>query len=113
MNVTKERLRVRKREEADFNERAREAERADAELPGLREQLARYEERQAFFAGLGEAHLEVPQSSVYRNMGMVEWQPVRSKLNGIQLAEKVQPKIDEIAGVIAAREKAIKDLLAA
>ena len=112
MTAIRERLRVRKQEAADFAERARQADKAESELPALRDELARYVARQKFFSDLGEGHLEVPQSSPYRNMGLVEWEPIRSKLNGIQLAETVQPRIDEIAGLIADKERFVSELLA-
>jgi hypothetical protein len=111
MTAIRERLRVRKQEAADFEERARAAEKAESELPALRDELARYVARQKFFADLGTGHLEVPQSSPYRNMGLVEWEPIRSKLNGIQLAEAVQPRIDEILAEIDGRERKIAELV--
>jgi hypothetical protein len=45
MTAIRERLRVRKQEAADFEELARQAERAKSELIGLREQLQRLEQR--------------------------------------------------------------------
>jgi hypothetical protein len=108
----KDRIRERKREAVDFEERARQAEQAEADLPGLREQLGRYLDRQKFFADqVDDGHLEVPQSSAYKGYGMIEWQPVRSLLTGKELAAKVQPRIDEIQGEIDRREQLIAEIL--
>jgi hypothetical protein len=53
----------------------------------------------------------VPQVSAYKNLGLLSGSQLRSKLNGIQLAEAVQPRIDEIRGEIAEREQRIAELL--
>jgi hypothetical protein len=108
----KERLRARKQDAVEFEERVRRAQQAEADLPGLREQLGRYLDRQKFFESLGDGHLEVPQSSPYKAYGMIEWQPVRSLLTGKELAAKVQPRIDEIQGEIDRREQLIAEVLA-
>ena len=105
-------LLARKRETDDFQERARRAEKAEGELPGLREQLARYVDRQEHFKCVGKNRIEFPQAVPYKNYGTIELEPVRSKLTGDELAATVQPRIEEIQGEIEGREKAIRDFLA-
>ena len=61
---------------------------------------------------LGDGHIEFEQSVTYRNYGVVELEPQRSKLSGKELAAAVQSRINEIAGLIADKERVIAELAA-
>ena len=61
---------------------------------------------------LRDGHIEFEQSVTYPNHGVVELEPQRSKLSGKELAAAVQPRINEIAGLIADKERVIAELAA-
>jgi hypothetical protein len=99
----------------DAEEAERKAERAlqlEHEIADLRRDLDRFQKRYDAFAALGEGHLEVEQKSPYAGLGVIEWEPLRSKLNGRELAAGVQFNIDSLKEQIDAREQEIKQLLA-
>jgi len=107
----RERLEARRQEAADF-ERVREAESAERELPDLRERLASLKARQDHFLSYGDRHIEFAQTAAYGSYGQIELAPQRSLFTGKALAKMVQRKIDEIAGLISAREMLIAELAA-
>jgi hypothetical protein len=92
--------------------RARESQKAQ-EVGDLRKDLARWSQRHATFKALGDRHLEVPQKSPYPGYGVIEWEPLRSKHTGSELAAGVRGNIDHLQSEIARREQQIKELLAA
>jgi hypothetical protein len=59
----------------------------------LRHELERSSQRQARIAALGDKQLEVPQKSPYPGYGVIEWEPLRSKQTGQELAEALQGNI--------------------
>jgi hypothetical protein len=104
-------VRERRREAVELEEKAREAERLEQELQSLGRDLERFLDRQRRFAALGDDHLEVVQKSPHAGLGVIEWQPLKSKLNGTELAAAVQPNVDSLKTEIAWRKKRISALL--
>jgi hypothetical protein len=104
-------LRERRQEAVELERKAEEAARLEQEVNDLRKDLARFYQRHASLAALGDKHLEVPQKSPYPGFGVIEWEPLRSKRTGRELAADVQVNIDHLEGEIASRQNAIKRLL--
>lgn len=108
----KETIRKRTAETRDLEERIRDAENAEKQLPDLRERLSSLKARQAHFASYKDGYIEFPQRAVYGSYGAIDLAPQRSLLTGNELAKTVQPRIDEIAGLIADKERVIAELAA-
>ena len=67
--------------------------------------------RQARFAALGDKQLGLPQKSPYTGYGVIEWEFLRSKQTGWELAEALQGNIDHLQSEISGREQRIRALL--
>jgi hypothetical protein len=104
-------LRERRAESLKLEENAREAERLELEIRDLRKDLGRFQQRYDAFAALGTKHVEVVQKSPYPPFGVIEWAPLKSKLNGKELSAAVKVNIDSIEQQISSREQQIAALL--
>jgi DNA repair exonuclease SbcCD ATPase subunit len=110
MDVTYEQ---RRQELVEANARLDEAERVRQVVANMREDVARMEQQRDALAALGDGHVEVAQSSFdQRFRVMIEWEPIRSKLTGLELAAEVEASIGPLRQELASTESRIASLLA-
>ena len=103
----------RRQELVEANARLDEAERLRQVVENMREDVARMEQQRDALAALGDGHVEVAQSSFdQRFRVMIEWEPIRSKLTGLELAAEVEASIGPLRQELASTETRIASLLA-
>jgi hypothetical protein len=105
-------LNKRKREMAELEDRANHAANLSQEVESIKKDLARFEDKQAKLAALGDEKLQVEQKVPYPGLGVIEFEPVRSRYSGAEMAAALQGQVDHLRSEITSREKTIKDLLA-
>src|SRR5262245_57958358 len=111
MTITSDALRVvvqdRRKQVKDFEERNLEAIRLDAEIQRRRKNRTRHEHRQKVLAALGDKQPDLPQKSLHPQapqLGLIEWEPVRSRLTGRELAAAAKVNVDHLKAEIKRRE---------
>ena len=98
----------------EWEEKAERAAALGAEVESLKRDVARFQKRHAAFAALGDERVELPHKSYDQRFNMfIEWEPIRSKKTGRELAAEAKDGLDYLTGEIAEREQEIKRLLAA
>lgn len=79
----------------------------------MRRELAKLEAHRAKFAALGKAHVEIPQRTLDPRFNcVIEWEPIRSKQTGAELAAVEDVNITQVRAEIARAETEIEELLA-
>jgi hypothetical protein len=89
-----------------------EAERLARTLEDLRRDVAQLEQQRDALAALGDDRVEIAQKSYDpRYRVEIEWEPIRSRLAGNQLAAEVENAIVPLRQVLASTESRIAELL--
>jgi hypothetical protein len=71
------------------------------------------EQQQNALAALGDGHVEIPQSSFDQRYRIeIAWEPIRSKLTGLELAAEIESSIAPLRQEVANTESRIAELLA-
>jgi hypothetical protein len=105
---------IRRREElAEATARIDEAEALGPKVEDLRRDISRLEERRDQLAALGDDRVEIGQRSYDQRFHIeIEWEPVRSKLTGKELAATIESEIVALRQELANTESRIAALLA-
>jgi hypothetical protein len=103
----------RRQELAEANAKIDEAEALGRKLEDLHRDIVQLEQQRDALAALGDGHVEIPQSSFDRRYRIeIEWEPVRSRLTGGELAAEVEASIVGLRQELASTENRIAELLA-
>ena len=103
----------RRQELAEANARIDEAEALGRKLEDLHRDVAQLEQQRDALAALGDGHVEIPQSSFdQRYRTEIAWEPIRSKLTGLELAAEIESSIAPLRQEVAHTENRIAELLA-
>jgi hypothetical protein len=97
---------------AEATTRVDEAEALGRVADDLRRDIVRMEQQRDALAALGDRHVEIVQKSFDQRFRVeIEWQPIRSKLTGNQLAAEIENSIVELRQQLASTESRIEGLL--
>ncbi len=107
-----EQLQQRKAAARAIEQKAAEASTLRSENESLQMDVVRFERRVQALRAIGPARLERKQEEYQSNFGNIEYQPLKSKLTGDQLADVAQARLDELRTAIAENERKIAELLA-
>jgi len=113
MTITTAVFDARKRAALEAQANDEKAQALDSALDDIRKDIARLERRRDSFKALGAERVEIPQRSYhpgYRTT--IEWEPIRSKKTGAELAADVEANLPSLRAEAARLEKAIKKLIA-
>jgi hypothetical protein len=104
---------ARRREELqELEEAAEQAAQLKTRLDGLRDDLARLEARRDKFAAYGNRPIEIEQRSFDQRFHCeIEWEPIRSRKSGKELAAEVEKTCAELRREISGMEKQIGKLV--
>ena len=103
----------RRQELLEANAKIDEAEALGHKLEDQRRDVSRMEQQRDALAALGDAHIEVEHRSYDQRFGVeVVWEPIRSKLTGLELAAEVESSIAPLRQEVANTENRIAELLA-
>jgi hypothetical protein len=103
----------RRQELADANARIDEAEALGRKLEDLHRDIVGMEQQRDALAALGDGHVEIPQSSFDQRYRIeIEWEPLRSKLTGLELAAEMESSIAPLRQEVASTESRIAELMA-
>ena len=103
----------RRQELAEANARIDEAETLGRKLEDQRRDIVQLEQQRDALAALGDGHVEIRQSSFdQRYRTEIEWEPLRSKLTGLELAAELESSIAPLRQEVANTETRIAELLA-
>jgi hypothetical protein len=97
----------------EFEETVERATELARRAQQMRADIGRLEERQAKFAALGKRHVEWPASTYDQRYGTtIEWEPLKSKKNGLELAAAMDTEIGSLRASVEAAEAEAKELIA-
>ena len=103
----------RRQELAEANAKIDEAEALGRKLEDLHRDVAQLEQQRDALAALGDGHVEIPHSSYdQRYRVTIAWEPIRSKLTGLELAAEIESSIAPLRQELANTENRIAELLA-
>ena len=103
----------RRQELAEANAKIDEAEALGRKLEDLHRDIAQLEQQRDALAALGDDHVEITQSSFDQRYRIeIEWEPIRSKLTGLELAAEIESSIAPLRQEVANTENRIAELLA-
>ena len=97
---------------ADHAARAERITTLERELVDIRQDLARFEKREADFKALGDARIEYPFSALVAGYGQIAFTPLLSLLTGNELAATIAPTLATLRAEISRREDEIAELAA-
>jgi hypothetical protein len=103
----------RRQELAEANAKIDEAEALGRKLEDLHRDIVGMEQQREALAALGDGHVEIPQSSFDQRYRIeIAWEPIRSKLTGLELAAEIESSIAPLRQEVANTENLIAELLA-
>ena len=103
----------RRQELAEANAKIDEAEALGRVADDLRRDIGQMEQQRDALASLGDRHVEIPQKSYDQRYRIeIEWEPVRSRLTGKELAATHESSIVGLRQELASTESKIAELLA-
>jgi hypothetical protein len=103
----------RRQELAEANAKIDEAEALGRKLEDLHRDVSRMEQQRDALAALGDGHIEVEHRSYDARFGVeVVWEPIRSKLTGLELAAEIESSIAPMRQEVANTENRIAELMA-
>jgi hypothetical protein len=103
----------RRQELVEANARIDEAEALGRKLEDLHRDIVGMEQQRDALAALGDGHVEIRQSSFDQRYRIeIEWEPVRSRLTGLELAAEIESSIAPLRQEVAHTENRIAELLA-
>ena len=103
----------RRRENAEFEARAKEAAQLATAIPGMQEDVDRIERKQRAFREIGDKRLEMPiRTFEAKYQTEIIWQPILSLHTGNELAEQLEPSLEALRAGISERQATIEGLLA-